>query len=83
MLKASDHEHILVVVMHHIVSDGWSMQVLVEEFVELYRARVQGRQATAAGAADPVRGLCGVAEPVAQGRGSGAAAGVLARAAGE
>jgi amino acid adenylation domain-containing protein len=35
-------EHVLVVVMHHIVSDGWSMQVIVDEFAAQYRARVQG-----------------------------------------
>ncbi len=45
LLKASDQEHVLVVVMHHIASDGWSMQVLVEDLVELYGARVQGRAA--------------------------------------
>ncbi|WP_284209387.1 condensation domain-containing protein, partial [Chitiniphilus shinanonensis] len=33
------------VVMHHIVSDGWSMQVLVEELVAHYRARVEGGDA--------------------------------------
>jgi acyl carrier protein len=38
-------EHVLVVVMHHIVSDGWSQPVLVGEFNELYRSRVEGRAA--------------------------------------
>lgn len=38
-----EHEYVLVLAMHHIISDGWSMQVLVDEFVELYTARVQGR----------------------------------------
>ncbi len=40
---AADH-HVLVVVMHHIVSDGWSKQVLVDELLALYRARVGGGQ---------------------------------------
>ena len=31
--------------MHHIVSDGWSMGVLVEEFTEFYREHVEGRRA--------------------------------------
>ncbi|WP_144162807.1 condensation domain-containing protein, partial [Paraburkholderia sp. BCC1885] len=35
-------EHVLVVSMHHIVSDGWSMNVLLEGFVSAYRARVSG-----------------------------------------
>src|SRR6185436_6638646 len=31
-------EHALVLGMHHIVSDGWSMSVLVRELGEAYRA---------------------------------------------
>ncbi|WP_425564008.1 amino acid adenylation domain-containing protein [Saccharothrix xinjiangensis] len=29
-------EHLLVLAQHHIVTDGWSVQVLVEELAELY-----------------------------------------------
>ncbi len=35
--------HALVVAMHHIVSDAWSVRVLFEEMAELYRARQQNR----------------------------------------
>ncbi|GAB4558712.1 MAG: hypothetical protein Tsb0020_03920 [Haliangiales bacterium] len=31
-------EHLVAVVMHHIVSDGWSLSVFVREMTELYRA---------------------------------------------
>ncbi|HEX6288924.1 MAG TPA: amino acid adenylation domain-containing protein [Herpetosiphonaceae bacterium] len=31
-------EHLLVLVLHHIISDGWSMGVLVEELAALYQA---------------------------------------------
>ena len=31
-------EFVLVVSMHHIVSDGWSMDVMVKEFVQCYQA---------------------------------------------
>ncbi|WP_414588179.1 amino acid adenylation domain-containing protein, partial [Scytonema sp. PCC 10023] len=31
-------EHVLLLVMHHIVSDGWSMGVLVRELAEVYQA---------------------------------------------
>ncbi|WP_049346370.1 non-ribosomal peptide synthetase, partial [Pseudomonas aeruginosa] len=34
-----------VMVQHHIVSDGWSMQLMVEELVQLYAAYSQGREA--------------------------------------
>lgn len=36
VIKRSDDEHVLVVGMHHIVSDGWSMEILVKELVTLY-----------------------------------------------
>ncbi|ADU38494.1 non-ribosomal peptide synthase/polyketide synthase [Variovorax paradoxus] len=42
LVRLAAEEHVLVVVMHHIVSDGWSMQIVVDEFVALYRARMQG-----------------------------------------
>ncbi|UKI07932.1 MULTISPECIES: amino acid adenylation domain-containing protein [Variovorax] len=42
VIRESEFAHVLVVVMHHIVSDGWSMQILVDEFVAQYRAISQG-----------------------------------------
>ena len=38
LLQVADHEHTLVVVLHHIVSDGWSMGILVQELSTLYTA---------------------------------------------
>jgi amino acid adenylation domain-containing protein len=38
LLKIDAQEHILVLSIHHIVSDGWSMGVFVREFTECYRA---------------------------------------------
>ena len=38
-------EHVLQVTLHHIIADGWSRGVLIEEFVALYRARLAGQQA--------------------------------------
>jgi hypothetical protein len=37
-LRLSEEEHVLLVTMHHIVSDGWSMGVLVREVGLLYPA---------------------------------------------
>ena len=38
-------EHVLVLTQHHIVSDGWSMQLMVEELIAHYQAYCQGRDA--------------------------------------
>ncbi|SFP15972.1 non-ribosomal peptide synthetase [Variovorax sp. 770b2] len=53
LLRLAADVHVLVVVMHHIVSDGWSKQILVDEFMQQYRARVRGE--TPAMAPLPVR----------------------------
>ncbi|MBV9914404.1 MAG: AMP-binding protein, partial [Sinobacteraceae bacterium] len=42
LLKLSAEQHVVVVVMHHIVSDDWSMAVLVREVGALYAAFSQG-----------------------------------------
>src|SRR5207302_5326079 len=44
LLRLSDQDHVLLVVMHHLVSDGWSVGILVQEFVELYSSHRQGRE---------------------------------------
>ncbi|WP_338282824.1 amino acid adenylation domain-containing protein, partial [Corallococcus caeni] len=44
LLRLTATEHVLVLVMHHIVSDGWSMQVLVKEVGALYAAYAEGRE---------------------------------------
>ncbi|WP_046758059.1 non-ribosomal peptide synthetase [Kordia jejudonensis] len=36
LIKKSETEHLLIMVIHHIVSDGWSMNVLFDELHELY-----------------------------------------------
>jgi acyl carrier protein len=43
VLRLEEEEHVLLVTMHHIVSDGWSLGVLVREFSELYEAHREGR----------------------------------------
>ncbi len=45
LLRLSGQEHILLLTMHHIVSDGWSMGVLIRELTTLYEAYCQGRPA--------------------------------------
>ncbi|PMU83333.1 non-ribosomal peptide synthetase [Pseudomonas sp. GP01-A5] len=42
LLQVAADEQVLVLTQHHIVSDGWSMQVLVQELIERYAAYSQG-----------------------------------------
>ncbi|MEW6732306.1 MAG: amino acid adenylation domain-containing protein [Acidobacteriota bacterium] len=44
-MKLSEDEQVLVMVMHHIISDGWSMGVLVQEVAQCYEAYIAGRTA--------------------------------------
>jgi aspartate racemase len=42
LVKLGTAEHVLLITMHHIVSDGWSLGVLVEEVSSLYQSIVNG-----------------------------------------
>ena len=42
VLRLSGDEHIALLTLHHIVSDGWSMGVLVREVATVYAALVRG-----------------------------------------
>lgn len=43
LLQTSDTTHYLVLNMHHIISDGWSMEILIREAAALYNHFVQHR----------------------------------------
>ncbi|MGH8059478.1 MAG: condensation domain-containing protein, partial [Candidatus Entotheonellia bacterium] len=43
VLRLDEDEHIVLVTMHHIVSDGWSSRVLVQEMAALYDAFCAGQ----------------------------------------
>ncbi|MDP9785926.1 non-ribosomal peptide synthetase [Pseudomonas fluorescens] len=42
LLKLDEQEHVLLLTLHHIVSDGWSMNVLIDEFIRFYDAHEAG-----------------------------------------
>jgi amino acid adenylation domain-containing protein len=42
LVRTESEEHILLLTMHHIVSDGWSINVLMKELIALYSAFLQG-----------------------------------------
>ncbi len=46
LLHLDERQHVLLLTMHHIVSDGWSTGVLVREAAELYAALREGRPAS-------------------------------------
>jgi hypothetical protein len=43
LARLGETRHVLFLAMHHVISDGWSMGVLVREFMELYAAFSAGR----------------------------------------
>ncbi|PZV34685.1 non-ribosomal peptide synthetase [Mesorhizobium kowhaii] len=43
LLRLSMHEHWLLLTLHHIVCDGWSMQILLRELAAAYGAFVANR----------------------------------------
>ncbi|HYO14351.1 MAG TPA: amino acid adenylation domain-containing protein, partial [Thermoanaerobaculia bacterium] len=49
LLRRGPEEHELLLALHHIVSDGWSMGILVREVAALYAALVEGRVPTLPG----------------------------------
>ncbi len=45
IVKASNGEHWLVLQAHHLITDGMSMSMILEEFATLYNAAAQGQAA--------------------------------------
>ncbi|KAF4341220.1 enniatin synthase [Fusarium beomiforme] len=43
LIRLSDTDFVLSIVMHHIISDGWSIDVLRRDLSQLYAAALQGR----------------------------------------
>ncbi|WP_326786380.1 non-ribosomal peptide synthetase [Streptomyces sp. NBC_00151] len=44
LLRLADDEHLLLILQHHIATDGWSLNVLVRELGDRYSAHLRGEQ---------------------------------------
>lgn len=44
MVRLADNEYVFIYVLHHIISDEWSLQMLSRELLQLYHANVNGQQ---------------------------------------
>jgi hypothetical protein len=42
LLRLGERDHVVLLTMHHIISDGWSMNVLIRELVTLYETFASG-----------------------------------------
>ncbi|MBD2245043.1 non-ribosomal peptide synthetase [Nostoc sp. FACHB-888] len=43
LLHLSEQEYVALLTMHHIISDGWSLDILIQELTALYEAFSQGQ----------------------------------------
>jgi amino acid adenylation domain-containing protein/non-ribosomal peptide synthase protein (TIGR01720 family) len=43
LVRLDDEDHQLLVTLHHIIADGWSLSILIDEFSRLYAAATQGQ----------------------------------------
>jgi amino acid adenylation domain-containing protein len=48
VLRVGDEEHLLMLTIHHLVSDGWSFAILAQELATLYRDFREGRPSSLA-----------------------------------
>ncbi len=78
LLALAAEEHVALVTLHHIASDGWSIGVLTRELAALYAAFRARTREPAAGAGDPVRRLRRLAAPAVVGGASGVGARLVA-----
>ncbi|MEW6733473.1 MAG: amino acid adenylation domain-containing protein, partial [Acidobacteriota bacterium] len=43
LLHLAEYDHVLLVTMHHIISDGWSVEIFARELAAIYKAFLQGK----------------------------------------
>jgi len=45
LLRLAEDDHVLLITMHHIISDGWSIKVFIRELEVLYEGYTNGQRA--------------------------------------
>jgi amino acid adenylation domain-containing protein len=49
VFRVGTHDHLMIVVFHHLIADGWTVDLADRELAEAYQARVAGTQPPVAG----------------------------------
>ncbi|TGD57484.1 non-ribosomal peptide synthetase [Flavobacterium humi] len=44
LLRVAENNHVFSLSMHHIIGDGWSIQLLVSQLIQIYNSLVQGEE---------------------------------------
>ena len=44
LIKLKDQEHVFFLSLHHIIGDGWSVEILISEIIKIYNALTQDRE---------------------------------------
>ncbi|MEP6803425.1 MAG: amino acid adenylation domain-containing protein, partial [Flavobacterium sp.] len=44
LIKFDQHEHLFFLSLHHIIGDGWSIEVLIAEVTRIYNGLMQGKE---------------------------------------
>ncbi|MFJ2033341.1 amino acid adenylation domain-containing protein [Streptosporangium sp. NPDC087985] len=44
VVRIADDEHLLCLTMHHVISDGWSLNVILDDLADCYTARLLGAE---------------------------------------
>ncbi|MEV6345241.1 amino acid adenylation domain-containing protein [Actinoplanes sp. NPDC051851] len=45
LVRSGPAEHVLLLTLHHVVSDGWSLSIVLDDLMALYRAAATGQPA--------------------------------------
>jgi amino acid adenylation domain-containing protein len=43
LFTRGDNDHVLLLVLHHLICEGWSLGIVLQEFIELYEAETLSR----------------------------------------